>query len=244
MIPGFLLLLHKHIYELTLSDFFYLFWDINEVTHLPEDQHGPIVGQFWFLQCLMILILLSPFIYLANKKIKYCFPIILGCIYAFSLLPEYPGIHWNAFFYYSLGACFSINSVSLKTFVNRYSRFAYPMLLFFTILSFFYYKVLIINSFILLMIIFHIAYKITERGYYIPSIIVSSSFFIFAVHRYFTAIMTNIAKLCIIPTDTELAASSYYIIGSLLVIVICITLYVFMNHYLPKTTSILTGSRI
>ena len=244
IIPGFLLLLHKPINSLSCSDFLFLFWDISQITHLPDDQHGPLIGQFWFLQCLIFLTILSPIIYIANKRLKYVFPVCLGIIYVFLSPPTCPGVDWKAYFYFSLGAYFSIHSISLHDVTKKISCYVYPLCFICTIASFFIYDIIILNNILMLIISFDIIYRIIARQYKLPSILISSSFFIFAVHRFFTAVMTNLAKNEIILTRSELSASCYFMIGTFLVIIICISLYWIMQRYIPRTIIVLTGGRI
>ena len=114
--PDFQLLLHKSIYEMSLTDFLYIFWDISKISHLPTDQNAPLVTQFWFLQCLMIIILLSPIIYVGIKRLKVLFILLMAIICVTDILPEYTGVKWGAFFYFILGSYFSVNKISIIAF--------------------------------------------------------------------------------------------------------------------------------
>lgn len=243
IIPGFQLLLHKPITQLSITDFLLLFWDISKVTHLPDDQIGPLVGQFWFLQCLMLLVLLSPFIYIGIKKLNLIFPLIFGIIYVGFSFPTFPSINWQAFFYFILGSWFSINSISVSKTFKKLNIISCILFIFGCALSFFMYDIIIINNILILIFSFNIASFLISKGFSLPKLLTSASFFIFCFHRFLTAIMTNIAKLKILPTQTELQATTYFILGTLLVILFCVFFYWFMSYYMPKSTNILIGGR-
>lgn len=244
IIPGFQLLLHKPITQLSITDFLLLFWNISKVTHLPDDQIGPLVGQFWFLQCLMLLVLLSPFIYIGIKKLNLIFPLIFGVIYIGFSFPTFPSINWQAFFYFILGSWFSINSISVSKTFKKLNIITCILFIFDCALSFFIYDIIIINNILILVISFNIASYLISKGFTLPKLLTAASFFIFCFHRFLTASMTNIAKLKIIPTQTELQATSFYIFGTILVIVFCVLIYLLMSRFIPTITNILIGGRI
>lgn len=241
--PNFTLLLHKNIINLTPKDFLFLFWNLQQVTHLPTDQAAPLVTQFWFLQCLMISFLVSPIIWFGIKHIPFLFIIILGIICMFECLPEYPGIKWFAFFYFSLGAYFSIHKKSFSNFVYH-SRYCQYILLFFTIFcSFFCQYAHFLLNFFLLFVIINICTFIVNKGIIIPKKLVTSSFFIFAFHRLVTAIVTNLPKMNIIHLNSEYSAFAYYFIATTITILLCLFIYLIMDRYFTKFTIFISGGR-
>jgi len=241
--PDFNLLLHKPIGQLSLTDFCYLFWDLQQVTHLTTDQSAPLVTQFWFLQCLMVCVLLSPVIWIGIKYLSWSFLVLLSIISMFDLLPESPGFVGLAFFYFSLGAWFSVYRTSVTLFVIQYRPYIYPLLAIFIILSFYIIQMLFLLNICLLFIVFDIGSRIVACNIQVTPLLTSASFFIFAVHRFFTAIMTNIPKLGLIHLTTELSAFGYYIIAVVISIALCLFSYMFMYRCSPFFTSLLSGGR-
>ena len=73
--PNINLLLHKQIADFRIQDFILIFWNIREVTGCQTDQVGPLVGQFWFIQCLLVYTLLAPIIWYATQKLRMIFVI-------------------------------------------------------------------------------------------------------------------------------------------------------------------------
>lgn len=108
----FNLLLHKQIVDFKLQDFFYIFWNIQKITGISTDQAGPLVGQFWFLQCLFTFSILSPIIYIGIKKTKLFFLMVIAGLNFSDMVPNILGFDTMALFYYSLGAYFSINKIT------------------------------------------------------------------------------------------------------------------------------------
>ena len=91
--PNINLLLHKQIADFRIQDFILIFWNIREVTGCQTDQVGPLVGQFWFIQCLLVYTLLAPIIWYATQKLRMIFVIALGAIALSGMIPEVPGFN-------------------------------------------------------------------------------------------------------------------------------------------------------
>ena len=241
--PDFQMLLHKPVSEMTLTDYPYLFWDISQITHLPTDQGAPIVGQFWFLQCLMLLVLFSPIIWLGIHYLDIGFLVLLAVVDTMQLLPSYPGVVWYTYFYFSLGAYFSIKRISPYSVVQRLRPYLLPCAIAMAVVYMLQYSPTVVGNSIVLLLLFDIAVRCAERGITIPALLTSATFFLFASHRLFSAIMTMVARREIIPIHTELAAFAYYLLGTALVIGASVLLYYLMNRFFPTLTSWLTGGR-
>ena len=241
--PHFTLLLHKSIINFTPKDFLFLFWNLQQVTHLPTDQAAPLVTQFWFIQCLMVCVLISPIIWLGVKHIPLLFICSLGIISMFECLPEYPGIIWFAFFYFSLGAYFSIHQISFSNFAYHSRYYQYILLIAAIICSFFCQYVLFLLNIFMLFVIINISTFIVNKNITIHKTIVASSFFIFAFHRLLTAVVTNLPKLNIIHINSEFSAFIYYFISTTITIILCLFVYYIMSHYFTRLTIFISGGR-
>lgn len=110
--PNINLLLHKQIADFRIQDFILIFWNIREVTGCQTDQVGPLVGQFWFIQCLLVYTLLAPIIWYATQKLRMIFVIALGAIALSGMIPEVPGFNDYYLYFFIFGAYFSINHSS------------------------------------------------------------------------------------------------------------------------------------
>lgn len=108
LIPNFNLLVHKQISDFSISDFFIAFWNLQEISGISSDQMGPLVGQFWFIQCLLVYSLLTPIIYFFIKQLGILFIIILVILSMSGYIPNVPGFKIVYLYYFCLGAYFSL----------------------------------------------------------------------------------------------------------------------------------------
>ena len=241
--PGLQLLLHKPVGQLSATDFAGLFWNLQQVTHLPTDQAAPLVTQFWFLQCLMVCVLLSPLVWWGVKWLSVPFVAALGIIAMFDLLPDCPGLVWAAFFYFAMGAWFSVHNVSLTLFVKQWRYLFYGVLALSAAVAPLWPPALFLLNIGLLLTVFDVDSRLSERRLRMPQLLTSATFFIFAVHRLFTAVMTNLPRMGIVRLNTELSAFVYYFMAVTLSLALCVLCYYVMRRTVPRLTSLLSGGR-
>ena len=245
--PNFRLLIHKSVYDLSFSDFLFLFWDMRQANDIPTDQAEPLVGQFWFLQCLMVLVLLSPIIYQGIKYLGVWFVVLVALLDVSGLMPFYPGVVFYTYFFFTLGAFFSLQDININGLLKNIRLWIYPLLIVVWVLAEAFptnYLVLFIAKLLLLAAVVDVALCLVHRHIEMPALLVSATFFIFASHRFLTAIVTNVAKNGIVPVNSELSATAFYLLSTVLVVVLCVGTYVVMKRFLPKTTSFLVGKRL
>ena len=262
MSPGFRLLLHKAVGDCSVSDFLWMFWDTSRATGIETDQHGPLLGQFWFLQSLMVMIVLAPLIRLLAKQLPVITLTALFIIYAWGLVPHYPGIHAGAFFYYTLGVTVACHRPHFIPILQRWGWAALPIFLILYIGKHHLLPSLpdalwAVETFLMAVAELWLASRWltahqrkaeAENNMRATPLIrtawlASSSFFLFASHRYFTALLTNLARNGHLPLDTSAKAITIYVLGTVAVIMICLLLYAAMQRFLPRMTALLTGGR-
>lgn len=246
LFPNFLFILHKRIADFIPTDYFWIFWDISKITHLPGDQASCLVGAFWFLQCLFVLCILSPLLYFLMKYLRYMFPILVFAIYFFDMIPKMPGIHSLAIFYFSLGSFFSFYDIDFLSFIRKHIKIVIILLL--LLIPIFYYieniKLYRIFELIIISFIFYSAYYLViKKEWKINKELVSSVFFIFALHRLISATLTrlSIPVVSFIPDDILLFF--YYLLCVFITVVLSVCLYHLSRLFLPRLTSILNGGR-
>lgn len=243
---NFTLLLHKQIVDFKLEDFFYIFWNIQKITEIPTDQQGPLVGQFWFIQCLFVFTTLSPIIYFAIKKTKLILLMTLVGLNCADIIPNIPGFNPMALFYFTLGAYFSITRTTWYSdkvhtvilLIVGYSA-AYTCRTFFQLDN---YK--IIDETLLIFFFLNITHILTKNNKptKLTLFLCNSSFFTFAIHRYFTSIGLNLTKNWCLNNALEsiICVISITVFSTLC----CISSYILMKTHIPKITQILNGKRI
>lgn len=246
--PDTLVILHKHVTDFRWQDYLWIFWDISQITGLADDQKSCLVGAFWFLQCLFVLFLVSPLIYYIIKYLRHFVLIILGFLYFTDFIPEMPGIQCNAIVYYMLGAYFSIMSVDFIAILKRIPIQIY--ILFFIsglLISYFFNENDIIYNitdlFLQVSVFAMVAYMIENHQWKESQYLVSSVFFVFAIHRLFSASLMTVSSYLIPFISHELILYLYYILTVLLTLLASLVVYQIFIKFLPGITQVLNGRR-
>ena len=255
LVPGFRLLLHKAIAECSATDFLWMFWDVSRATGINTDQHGPLVGQFWFLQCLMVLTLLMPLLRWLVRRLCVITLAVPFIVYAWGLLPHYPGIHAGALFYYTLGIAIATHRPHLALWLRQWGWTALPIFLILYIAKHHLLPQLpdalwAVETLLMVMAELWLAERWVSRRHagngQLPSSVAwlaASSFFLFASLRSFPAVLTNLARSGHLPLSSSTIALLSYLLGSAVIVVVCLACYALMRRCLPQTTRILTGGR-
>ena len=245
-----MLLLHKPVADFTIGDFAWIFWDVSQITHLPTDQHSSLVSQFWFLQCLVLIILFSPVIWAGVKRFGLLIPLLFFVLDKTEVVPDWPGLVAYSWAYFTLGAFFAIRGISVSQLISRYQRpiglaIAILLVLDVTLHQYgtqsFVVRHLLKSS--LIALLFIVAQQMIARGCNMPSLLVGSTFFVFAVHRFFTAICTNVAGSVPLLTGNSLTALTTYVVSCALSTLLSVFFYWSCRHYFPKACNLLTGNR-
>lgn len=226
----------------TFKDWLMPLWNCNK-------SGCPISFQFWFIRDLMVVVLFTPFIYWLNKKLNYFFPLLLGLLWLMGWWFNVTGFNIDAFFFFSLGAYFSITKKNFVEITKPYASLLGILYLIFVIITFCtksYECVIYIKRVsILLGIAFSVAISAVyiEKGTWkVNTFLTESSFFIYAYHIIALPIIRRIL-LFIIPCTTDLRATMLYFLWATISILVGLVLYYFLKKWLPRTTAFITGGR-
>lgn len=246
--PDTLVILHKHIADFRWQDFLWIFWDISQITGLPDDQRACLVGAFWFLQCLFVLFLVSPVIYYLIKYLRHFVLIIIGILYFTDFIPTIPGIQCNAIVYYMFGAYFSIVGINFITILKRIPILLYLLILIGGILVSYWFEendiVYNITDLFLQAAVFAIAAYMIENCHWKESrYLVSSVFFVFAVHRLFSAFLMTVSYYIVPKIGNGWLVYFYYLLMVLITVLLSLTVYQLSLRFFPKMTHVLNGNR-
>ena len=246
--PDTLFLLHKYIADFRWQDYLWIFWDISQITGLADDQRACLVGAFWFLQCLFVLFLVSPIIYYLVKYLRHFTLVIIGFLYFTDYIPEMPGVQCNAIVYYMLGAYCSIMRIDFIKLFKRILVQAHIVLMIGAILVSYWLNendtVYNITDLFVQAAVFAItAYMIENHQWKENRYLVSSVFFVFAVHRLFSAALMTISSYLVPSIGNELILYLYYILMVLLTVLASLAIYQLSKSYLPRTANVLNGGR-
>lgn len=211
----------------------------------------PVAYQFWFIKDLMVLVLISPIIYFMTKYGKALFILALWVLWVLGgtipYLKDILGL--NSLLFFSVGAWLSINRHNLIQYFKRISLigYLYPIIVIIDLLTIkTVWHLHIQNIGITLAIIFwfNIVRVLLERRVISDTpFLASASFFVFAVHDpwLLTILNKSLYKLGIKSSDW-LYTLQYFIVV-VAVIIIALSIYAILRKYLPRFTSLITGSR-
>lgn len=244
-ISNFNLLIHKQISDFIISDFFLVFWNLQEISGISSDQMGPLVGQFWFIQCLLVYSLLAPMIYVCIKRLGILFIVILGILSMSGSIPNVPGFNIVYLYYFCLGAYFSLTKHHWYIHSKYIPVIFGTYIVIYTIQQMTHCNYLeILDETILTFGILNLVSYLTKYKKATPlSIYLSNtSFFVFAIHRYFTSIGLNITSHIVF--DYSWSAILCFIAISLFSVSSSLIVYRFMDKYSHRLLLLLNGKRI
>lgn len=106
---------------------FHLLWDSHTLGKAFTNWAGwniaagtaPVQQPLWFVRDLMILVLLSPVIYVLLRKLRIFGLLLLGIVYYGQLWPNFGGITFQGMWFFGLGAWFSISQTSVLQTTRR-----------------------------------------------------------------------------------------------------------------------------
>lgn len=241
-VPGYLSGTTKLIQDYTFIDWLRVFWNASG--------GSPIADQFWFIRDLLVVMLFSPFLYKLIQWLGIYGIIALGIGWFFQSGNSWPGLNIGAFFFFSAGAWFGIRKQEFVYLSNQwivYTSIGYLVLVGIellidsnTLYTLYVHRIGIITG--MLCTIALASRNMGRIGTNIFSWLAGSSFFIYAFHEMPLVFIKKIAFRFIAP-QTDIALTCLYFLCPLLIIVIGIILYYFLNHYFPRFTKIITGGR-
>ncbi|KAA6328151.1 hypothetical protein EZS27_022923 [termite gut metagenome] len=232
----------KLIVEYSVMDWIADFWNHHE--------GYPICYQFWFIRDLMIVVLCTPLIFGVIKYLRLYGIIILGILWYFGLWFSIPGFSITAFFFFSLGAWFSINKCNFVQDSNH--RYYYLFILLYPVLALtdLFTKGVEWNTYIHpagilagIICITSLAAHFLNRGYlHINKFLPRASFFVFAFHAMPLSLIIKYGfKLFQPQNDTSVLL--LYFLCPVVTIAIGLLLYFSLMKYFPRFTNIITGGR-
>ena len=246
--PDTLVILHKHIADFRWQDFLWIFWDISQITGLADDQRACLVGAFWFLQCLFVLFLISLIIYYIIRYLRHFTLLIIGILYFTDFIPEMPGIQCNAIVYYIFGAYFSIVGIDFISILKRIPVQAHILLMIAAALVSYFWNTNdiiynITDLFVQATVFAITAYMIESQRWKESKYLVSSVFFVFAVHRLFSASLLSVSSYLVPMLENDFLLYLYYILLIVLTVIASLVVYQLSIKSVPGITRILNGRR-
>ncbi|HPH62764.1 MAG TPA: acyltransferase family protein [Paludibacteraceae bacterium] len=203
----------------------------------------------WFLRDLIVVVFLSPLVYLIVKYTKVVGVVILGFLYITNIWFDVNGISINALFFFSLGAFFSVHKIN---FVEKTETFKLPITVVFLIVtaimmtnkdaSWIGYVQNFKNISGLFATIAVCAYFVKKGKWKSNKFLTKSSFFIYAYHGIPGNRLIMVLFMLLKPTS-DFDFILFNLISLTIFLVVGLSLYWFLDKYLHKITNFITGSR-
>jgi fucose 4-O-acetylase-like acetyltransferase len=212
---------------------------------------SPINPPLWYMRNLMVLVVLSPVVYLLLKNR------VVGALFLVTMLglwlgvPKCGEVVWlqpKVVFFFSLGAWFSIHRVAFPKF--RLSATAVLLFLYIAAIvgtlstvgewQRFVYEVAILLGMPLSLYVAH--YLVTVKGWQVPSLLSSSYFFIYLYH-YIPQALVQRVMLRVLSPATNGGYLVIYIFSVVVTLFAGVLLFHLIKRFLPKTTAFILGNR-
>lgn len=216
---------------------------------------NPIPYQLWFIRDLIVLVLLSPLIYLALSKIKYLLIVFFAVIWILDI--NFIFLTSESLLFFSLGGFFNIRKSNLQiSNISKQRIFIWPLFwILFTVLQTFLYFSNPDHEFIIRL--FHkvgLSFGIVSIWIYYDALFKNYDISQKKIYPYFE--YTIFIFLCHEPLLTILKKIFYYLLGAtnntsfvvfiitpILTVLICILIARILKGTIPKIYQITTGGR-
>ena len=207
----------------------------------------PVAFQFWFIRDLIILVLLSPLIYLALKKIPYLFLSFFAILWIFGLYEDnILKTDFFSTFFFCLGGFLALKKYNF----SLSDRYAKEIIILYLIVSFMdlYYQNEILENisvFIGTIAVFTASKYILNYQNLKKNLIKLSrySFFVFALHEPMLSIVRKVSFKFFTPQH-DFYIFVLYIACPVLTIVVSIYVYELLEKILPNILNVLVGNRV
>lgn len=241
--------------------FLRLFWDRTlfdgmayETTNLfgwriPSGQ--PMDTPLWFVRDLMVVILFTPCIHWLIKKTGACFIALLAILFVLDIWIPASGFGIKATFFFAWGSFFSVKD---KHFVESFCKMKIPDTLLLVVglvfIPFLWDKSgqlfsMAVRVFIIIEMVFFfnlVSCLIKKGKTKVNRRLANSSFFVYCAHMIIIASAVMWAIMSI-PFHTGFMRSFLFVVGAVLIFLICHFLSILLERYCPSISAVLTGGR-
>ncbi len=250
------------------NGYLHMLWDSSvwgdRTTWLGIETHnsGPVLLPFWYMRDLIVMVIISPFIYWLIKKTKIIFIILLLAIYVFDVRVSWmSGTFTCASLFFSLGAYFAIKKQDFTNVLWTRKKIICPVAV--TLMIYQTYTgsamgdeisrmihpwMVISQSFAIILLASALCKY--PKLYDINKKLARTSFFIYAFHPFILGFVlsafNNIALLVdkVIPvSDIWYVMTFNYLASPLCCVFLCIVVYCFLQKYLPCFLELIVGER-
>lgn len=241
--PGFSLFLNKQVVDFRWYDYFLVFWDKQLITGLPGDFHGPLLLPFWFIQDLMVIVLLSPVVWFFLKHVRWLFLALLAAAALWLPMPEVAGFRPDCFFYFCLGAAFQLDRQWWAVLQRPWVPLCVALV--FVPISVYCPSCILFYNIAFFFVVLSWACYLSSQTNRCVSMLESlsdSSFFIFAFHIFGAGVLLNLVQRATIAWTDGLAVL-VYVSAVLLNVGVCLFANALLKRFVPGLRKVLVGGR-
>lgn len=212
----------------------------------------PLDYPLWFLRDLMVMVVLSPLVYIVVRYLRGYGVALLGLCYVSWIWPVIPGFSITAVFFFTLGAYFAIRGLNLVAACRRIRLFSYVLVVSLLILTVWFDGLytfvgnLIYPFYVIVGVFaaFNLAADLLERGKVrVYPLLTHSTFFIYALHTVAIPVVSGVLLGPLYDTGYPLAMSVAYLLDPVLKVGVCLVLFLLMRRWMPHILGVLTGNR-
>lgn len=236
-----------------------LFWDVNvwaedrtNLLGMLTPMTGPIDLPLWFLRDLIVVTVLTPFVYGFVKHTRHYGILLLALAYISGVWPNLSGFNITAVFFFSTGAYFSIHGKNLVMECQCVRMASYIAAIAFllpsiwldgrnTPVGYILYPFYIISG---VCAAFNLAADLLRKGKTkVHPLLAQSTFFIYALHTIVVLAACNFLVQHLLSGEHPLIQTIAYLLTPLLCVSACLGIFLFLKRFMPKILGILTGNR-
>lgn len=233
----------KAVAEYGWQDWLCLFWSHHDGM--------PICYQFWFIRDLIVTVAFTPFIYGLIRYGREFGLMVLGALWLLNIWIAIPGFDATSFFFFSLGAFFSIrrrNPVTDLYPLRWTTTVAYVALVGFNTWLWhcgdgtnpYIHRLSIVVG--LTAVLTWTARGISLNTLPVSTFLAASSFFVYAYHGKPAAVAVKCWVKAFSPMQ-EWSMLAGYMLIPIILMGIGIALYAMLRHWFPRFTALITGGR-
>ncbi len=240
--------------EMSFGNVWKAFWNIALIpggSTLP----APVAIPFWFVRDLMVIMILSPLIYLAvtgfirlsGKKPLVRYLLFIAIIFGIGFIPSFPGLNVDGCLFFAFGAYFGIKK---KEFIVAMLPYAVPMLVTLVILivlerwlpcEFIYHMEEVVA------LIFGISFTtmmVRSGTWYVKNMTLPrASFFLFSCQYMLLGPVVMLLGSGALMPHNGFVAIVIYLVPVILTTILALIAYWFMRTRFPFITYLLMGGR-
>ena len=228
----------KSIHDFTIVELLKSFW-------IRPGNNGPFNEVLWFIRDLMVMVLLAPLFKFLIRKFDCALPVILGIWYLLDTSIPIPGLRPVAFFFFSMGAFFSIKQYDIVKLFRQYSIISGSLYLLAFVASYYTESLSFTNLSVILgtPMMFGLTSRLVNKfRLVIDAKWVTATFFTYIYHDYLIIACKKLLFKMIMPTNS-IECLFIYLFTAICVCLLLLFVYKISNKLFPKAMSYVVGGR-